>query len=148
VAPSLKAKKGTFKVRASGFGKEVGFETTRFVKAAESFINKLNLAGERVVRAWKGLVVETANEIQVRTPVDTGTARAAWRLNGSDPSGPTPEPSGSGDELRYRISNSVKYIIYLEYGWSKQAPTGMVRVTLRGFARRLRASAAKAVKGQ
>jgi len=58
-----------------------------------------------------------------RTPVDTGVARQAWKLE---------EGSADVDGLPTvtKITNDTPYIDYLEMGSSKQAPAGMVSVTL------------------
>jgi hypothetical protein len=83
-----------------------------------------------------------------KTPVDTGRARANWFLSegapviastlptGKDKDGrptfavnATPQASITG-RARIFITNSLPYIVPLEYGHSQQAPAGMVRVTL------------------
>lgn len=58
------------------------------------------------------LVEQLFLRIQARTPVDTGNARDGWNIDGLN------------------IINMVPYIVYLENGWSKQAPAGMIRVSL------------------
>lgn len=58
------------------------------------------------------IIEEVALRIQARTPVDTGNARDGWNIDGD------------------AIVNMVPYVQYLEFGWSQQAPNGMVRVTL------------------
>jgi hypothetical protein len=82
--------------------------------------------------------------IVMRTPVLSGSARASWRVSVGRPDlgrtineaqsfvlGP---PSFPLAEIplytKVFISNTTPYIVLLEYGWSKQAPAGMVRVTL------------------
>lgn len=82
------------------------------------------------------------------TPVDSGRARGAWMfsINKFDDTAPTNVRSDgevqteilsgvaqykAGDVLT--LSNNVDYIERLEYGWSKQAPTGMVRVNIMRF---------------
>ncbi|UJM15213.1 hypothetical protein [Pseudomonas juntendi] len=88
------------------------------------------------------------------TPVDTGFARGSWQpsLNSGTTTG-TGEPLSqlalvtaqmqAGD--RFFFLNNTRYILRLEYGWSQQAPNGMVRIALaqakaiaEGHARRLR----------
>ncbi len=94
------------------------------------------------------------------TPVDTGFARSSWyvMLSGGeaapaatrfevDSAGsatdlktaatggdPVAESIGIIQEARLGqtiwLVNNVPYIVRLEYGWSKQAPAGMVRLTL------------------
>jgi hypothetical protein len=87
-----------------------------------------------------------------RTPVLTGSARANWhaRLGGPDVSvvknepgaPPLPAPSFPFSSLpayaKVYISNATPYIMELEYGWSRQAPYGMVRVTLAQYGITLR----------
>lgn len=46
---------------------------------------------------------------------------------------------GMGEKFSCSITNSVFYVVYLEYGHSKQAPQGMVRITLREVAQEVRA---------
>lgn len=61
---------------------------------------------------------EISHRIQARTPVDTGNAQRNW------------EASTQGDT--YYFLNPLKktpYIRRLEYGWSPQAPSGMVRIS-------------------
>lgn len=74
------------------------------------------------------------------TPVDTGNARGHWQpsLNSAELAVGTGEPLGqialvtakmkAGD--RFFMLNNAAYILRLEYGWSQQAPQGMVRITL------------------
>lgn len=74
------------------------------------------------------------------TPVDTGFARGSWQpsLNKAELAVGTGEPLGklalvtaqmkAGD--RFFFLNNARYILRLEYGWSQQAPHGMVRLTL------------------
>lgn len=87
------------------------------------------------------------NGFVMRTPVDTGSARASWRVSlGAPDTSITvnntrgvalPPPSFPLTDVpaysKLYISNATPYIIKLEYGWSKQAPAGMMRVTLAGL---------------
>ena len=97
------------------------------------------------------------SSIVKKTPVDTGRARANWNVSVGSPDLSTTEdtrktpkskdkmPDPNGDESIF-ISNNLPYITKLEYGgypnppkkgsgktvngYSKQAPEGMVGVTL------------------
>ena len=97
------------------------------------------------------------SSIVKKTPVDTGRARANWNVSAGSPDLSTSEetrespksistiPDPQGDESMF-ISNNLPYITKLEYGgypnppkggngktvdgYSKQAPEGMVGVTL------------------
>ena len=76
------------------------------------------------------------------TPVKTGRARGNWQIGiGNDPISELDRKGYvgeeelpkldklDGDETIY-ISNNLPYIRALEYGHSKQAPQGMVGVTV------------------
>jgi hypothetical protein len=81
----------------------------------------------------------------LKTPVDTGRARASWKVGvGEIDTSVAPEgPNDGGQALvegtaeifdikkpaRTWITNSIPYIGALEDGSSKQAPQGMVKLT-------------------
>lgn len=97
----------------------------------------------------KKLTMEILRKLVLRTPVDTGRARANWNVEfgAPDPSvtEDTDKTGGSttaegvslltGAEAggKIFITNNLVYIVPLEEGSSKQAPHGMVAVTLREF---------------
>lgn len=99
-----------------------------------------NVAKERAINVAK----EIFDGVVSRTPVRTGSLRASWRvaLNtpnlsvvvNSDPNRPLPPPTFNLQSVplysRIYISNGQKYVMPIEYGWSNQAPQGMIRVTL------------------
>lgn len=78
-----------------------------------------------------------------------GRFRANWQFGtGSMPNGTTPDPKPNAAENIARLANQFKdakcgidhylvnnlpYSIPLEYGWSTQAPQGMVRTTIAAF---------------
>lgn len=80
-----------------------------------------------------------------KTPVDTGRARGNWHISKGSPEPQIlerddkngrilPEEiekinSAKAEETIY-IQNNLPYINALEYGHSKQAPQGMVRLTM------------------
>lgn len=74
--------------------------------------------------------------IVAKTPVDKGRARANWfvsegvmRTDTTESTKPEPRPKLTGKTIIF-ISNSLPYIIPLEYGHSKQHPEGMVRKSI------------------
>lgn len=92
------------------------------------------------------ITFEAFSRVVKRSPVDTGRFRANWNVSFGTPDYTT-TPSvaqGRGDlqaaealkspvgGVTY-ISNGLPYAQRLEYGWSKQAPAGMVRVTVAEF---------------
>ena len=130
-------------------GATLKFKTDRW----ERFLVKMpfELTREETPLALKRLVFDALNRIISRTPVDTGRAQAGWipymeangspvtiKGNQSDISQGRSEGSYNesfhGSKLFIEITNGVPYILFLEYGSSGQAPTGMVRITMRELA--------------
>lgn len=106
-----------------------------------------NLTSEKVVLFHKKIALEALKRIVLKTPVDTGRARGNWQTTiGKLPAGDKKAPNDkSGSKAMMAgmaalaslppfsvvwISNNVPYIIFLEAGSSKQAPQGMVAVTI------------------
>jgi len=86
---------------------------------------------------------EVAVNAAQRTPIgETSRAIAGWsavakNLNFTVPSSSASRSGDSsyrehltGSNQFIEFYNNVPYIIYLEYGWSKQAPLGMVRIAI------------------
>jgi hypothetical protein len=117
---------GSFSVDLSRFA-------VKSVDEAKTVIRKITL------EAFTGVVL--------RTPVDTGRARSNWSCTVGEASSDV-YPDKYDKSGAYAIGasqrrvfdwncvgsiflcNNLPYIGALEYGHSKQAPTGMVRVTL------------------
>lgn len=102
----------------------------------------LKAAAEGEFREVIGRVFRTAVKI---SPVYTGSFRASWRVSYNTPRedvtvGGTPEAPLRGASFRWPkgfnlgdtiiISNNLPYAERLEYGWSKQAPTGVLRLAV------------------
>lgn len=99
---------------------------------------------EVVQMATQKIAMQCLRGVVLRTPVDTGRARSNWNvsLDGPDTSEQGIDSAegiisaGSSAILASKpyatiyISNGLPYITALEYGHSKQAPGGMVRLTL------------------
>jgi hypothetical protein len=116
------------------------------------------------------ICTEIANGIILKTPVDTGRARANWLASTDKPKGGvTTRLDKSGQTAMntaraaannaagrvFYLTNNLPYIRHLEYGlygtppgsangpktisgFSKQAPAGMVRITMNEVARHYR----------
>ena len=107
------------------------------------------LMPKKFVAFHKKIALDALRGIVMRTPVDTGRARANWQVTiDVAPEDVVDEKDGGGgatiskgigelNSLRpYRvvwITNNVPYIGELENGSSTQAPGGMVAVTLTGM---------------
>ncbi len=87
--------------------------------------------------------------IIIQSPVDTGRFRNNWNVSLNKPNFSTTESvDKSGSKAisgvkatiqaskmseSLHLSNGLPYAQRLEYGWSKQAPSGMVRVNVARF---------------
>jgi Bacteriophage HK97-gp10, putative tail-component len=107
-------------------------------------------AGAKADFVVKKTIFDLFSEIVMRTPVDTGRLRANWQIGVNQAPGAAYDwvdkdgsatlqiaqqmldtAKGIGDT--YYIVNNLVYAIPIEYGHSKQAPAGMVRVSVASF---------------
>lgn len=131
-------------------------ETQAFNSWVTKQIKAHNVSTDKAIRKIGFDLLSTILEPQPygRHPVDTGRARAGWYasvrglgMNFNFNSGADPERN---DVVRGQLEgsfvdhlgllrldkyiefvNSVKYIVFLEYGHSDQAPVGFVRMAMR-----------------
>lgn len=121
----------------------------RFVIDLQRFAKKANADVKQAIRK---ITLEAFKRVILRTPVDTGRARANWSLStgapvtfsivGEDKSGSATLKKTSDGVMVWEcsggifLSNNLPYIPVLEYGradgkpGSNQAPNGMVRITV------------------
>lgn len=93
----------------------------------------------------KKISIDAFNRIVLKTPVDTGRARSGWHVSVDAPSEVVfqdirspQQVTNEGAEIilgarnfeTIYITNNVNYIGALEEGTSRQAPLGMVAVTV------------------
>jgi hypothetical protein len=112
-----------------------------FAANLTEFIQRTNVKAGVVLRK---LAFDAYRGVAMKTPVDTGRARANWRvgINVVDTTTrPEPERPGTLDTVQQdkinqakwgdsiAITNNVPYIGKLEGGYSRQAPNGMLAVT-------------------
>lgn len=131
--------------------------TSTYKAAFKSFKANVKKAGTDVAR---DVAFQLAESVILKTPVDTGQARGNWEpgintipletfLNRLSPSGAESVNRAKqiiaglkiGDE--FSIANSLNYIQLLEDGSSKQAPSGMMRITAALFPRMVERAAAR-----
>ncbi len=107
-------------------------------------IKDIDGAIEKAIRAT---AIQLFTEIITRSPVDTGRFRSNWQTslrrpdttitNGIDASVTSQMTSAvrrynlSDDSIWF--SNNLPYADRIEHGWSEQAPTGMVRTSVKMF---------------
>lgn len=123
---------------------------------ADSLAKYCKAAGDQV----ETVVRKTAFELQAsmieKSPVDTGRFKSNWQVGISAINANTSSAAGSDALGRVMtaleghkpgnaiwLTNSLPYAKRLENGWSQQAPSGMVRLTLQDF----RQAVERAVKG-
>ncbi len=131
----------------------------------ESDWKKISDKVDRVMNeATRATLFEVSTAIIKETPADTGRARGNWQASvGRGATGEVSVGSVRSGEARaisnvdqtvsaavgdiYYLTNNLPYIERLEYGWSQQAPSGMVRKNMqqfnRLFAKNLRAASRK-----
>ena len=119
---------------------------------AKDFELRLNTAvletQEKIEDAVQVIAMDTLRGVVLKSPVDTGRFRGNWIVSINSPSmeqTPATDASGSGTinkgmaaiegydvetTSRIYIQNNLPYGNRLENGWSKQAPKGMVSLTL------------------
>jgi hypothetical protein len=110
---------------------------------------------QSVDRVTRQATFQLFNAVQLRSPVDTGRFRGNWQVtqgspadgtrNTTDPTGAIAQteaakalsiPAGG---LVY-FTNNLPYARRLEYGYSRQAPAGMVRLSVIEFSAAVKAA--------
>lgn len=116
---------------------EVKADVVQFSKDLDVYLTTVNQ--EEIPDFVRALAFEFLKNVALLTPVDTGRARAGWyaAMGGGGGEGERVEITGK-DSFTIEITNRVHYIVYLEYGHSKQAPQGFVRVTINKMAQKIK----------
>jgi hypothetical protein len=117
------------------------------------FAAVLKRAGDKADLVVRKSAIDLGKSLIQMSPVDTGRFRGNWQfgISAIDQATNSPPDQGGGTtngrlvtkigswrwgEIIY-LTNSLAYARRLEYGWSKQAPAGMVRITVANFERHL-----------
>ena len=119
-----------------------------------AFSKVISRSQGRLVEVVRSTMIEMGSSIVDRTPVRSGRARANWCSAIGSPdyrNDIQADPSAAGARATlaktltdYKLgdtiyfTNSVPYAKRLEEGWSKQAPSGMVKLTIQNYATILR----------
>lgn len=118
-----------------------------------SFAAQLQAFGELVQQeadeVFQIVATEVGQSVINLTPVDTGRALSNWNAGINSPDDvyrETEDPMDSKTSARLAselkglkfgdtayITNATPHVPFLEYGSSKQAPNGMIRITLARF---------------
>lgn len=124
-----------------------------------NFAKLLKRAGDKADLVVRKSALALGQSLVDKSPVDTGRFRANWQYGSQRVNTDTGSAAdGSGRSAMGRIAteianwkagqtiyltNSLPYARALEYGHSKQAPQGMVRLTVMDFSQHIR----RAVEG-
>lgn len=117
-----------------------------FALDVSKFVEKAKKNPEKVMRQ---VSIKLFSAIIKASPVDTGRFRMNWMASGDFPaSGITDATDKSGniatgnatsfvlkaaDWREFTLTNNLPYAQRLEYGWSQQAPAGVVRTNVSRF---------------
>ena len=132
------------------------------VEFMQSFNTNVERTKKNYDQAFRAMALQLFGSIITRTPVDEGRARGNWQVTINSPAngelettdkggqrtlatGSRSIASRTGEQVLY-FTNNLPYIQRLENGWSQQAPSGMVRVTLTEFEAALRKAASEVNK--
>lgn len=129
---------------------------SKFTLDVKAFCEKAKKNPETVMRA---VSLKLFSAIIKGSPVDTGRFRMNWQTSGPVPaSGLIAGTDATGNKAvnsatnfigntpawqELTLTNNLPYAQRLEYGWSKQAPSGVVRVNVIRFQQLLNEEAAK-----
>jgi hypothetical protein len=118
-------------------------DNSRFTAQIAAFVEKAQGNIDLVVRK---VALEMFTRVILKSPTDTGRFRGNWQVAiGSIPSGTLALDDKAGTATIAKVqaevlkleagqviylTNSLPYATRLEYGWSNQAPNGMVRLTI------------------
>jgi hypothetical protein len=129
-----------------------------FADQVKAFEKKANTNIEKTVQY---AIILAAQGVVLKSPVDTGRFRGNWQFGVGSPNRTVTDATDKGggktlasitSQVRstvvgeaardvFWISNSLPYAQRLEYGYSKQAPAGMVRLTMAELPRAVEAYA-------
>ena len=129
---------------------------SKFTLGIQAFVAKAKKNPETVMRS---VSLKLFSAIIKASPVDTGRFRGNWQttgvtpatglIAGVDPTGGKAVNSAATFITNapgwdtFTLTNNLPYAERLEYGWSKQAPVGMVRVNIARFQQLINEEAAK-----
>ena len=129
---------------------------SKFTLDIQAFVAKAKKNPETVMRS---VSLKLFSAIIKASPVDTGRFRGNWQttsvtpatglIAGVDPTGNKAVNSAATFITNapgwdtFTLTNNLPYAERLEYGWSKQAPVGMVRANIARFQQLINEEAGK-----
>ncbi len=114
--------------------------TARWSVPMDTLIKRSGADVDKVVRK---ATFELFSSVVRKSPVDTGRFRANWNVSYGAPDANTTESTQAARALaaaqkaltlptggKVYLTNGLPYAQRLEYGWSQQAPAGMIRLSV------------------
>lgn len=117
-----------------------------FALDVSKFVEKAKKNPEKVMRQ---VSIKLFSAIIKASPVDTGRFRMNWMASGGTPSSGTTDATDKSGNIaignatsfvikaadwhEFTLTNNLPYAQRLEYGWSQQAPAGVVRTNVSLF---------------
>ncbi|WP_333907571.1 HK97 gp10 family phage protein [Delftia acidovorans] len=114
-------------------------------------------AGDKAEMVVRGAALELGGQILDRSPVDSGRFKNNWvTATGSADTSRSADPDVSGARSKAMLNekiaswkpgqtiwilNNLPYAKRLEYGWSQQAPGGMVRLAVQNYSQAIKKAA-------
>ncbi len=120
-----KRKRGRPKNPNARLNRQVGGRVRALQTALELFFASLEGEAEEVVESFADSADEMFAHIVARTPVKTGRLKRGWEI----------DRQVAIEQLKAQteISNNTFYLRFVEFGSSKQAPKGFIRISLTEF---------------
>lgn len=119
--------------------------SARWSQDLQELANRTGLRMDTVIRK---ATFDLFRSVALKSPVDTGRFRANWNVSYGAPDLTTTESNNQARAVQQAqqaltlpvggvvsMSNGLPYARPLEYGWSKQAPYGMVRLSVLEYRR-------------
>lgn len=116
-----------------------------------NFAALLKRVGDKADLVVRKVAIELQTSMIEKSPVDTGRFRSNWACGigavntsianqaGADAKGQTATAlQGWKPGQTIYLSNSLPYARRLEFGWSQQAPSGMVRLSVQEYGQYLK----------
>lgn len=117
-----------------------------FALDVSKFVEKAKKNPEKVMRQ---VSIKLFSAIIKASPVDTGRFRMNWMASGGTPASRVTDATdksgntatgnatsfvlNASDWREFTLTNNLPYAQRLEYGWSQQAPAGVVRTNVSRF---------------
>lgn len=120
------AKRGRKKSKWAKLNRAAGSAGRGFNAALELFMAELEAEAEELLEVFKVQIDELFSLMIARTPVKTGKLKKAWEIARL-------KDSESDLSVEVLLSNATFYLRFVEFGSSRQAPKGFIRVSFKDF---------------